>query len=108
MFLRYITIIMVIFTFFIGNSLAQDTSSSAKINVQEFFLENGMQFLIVERHNTPQVAFRLAIRAGPALEETGKTGIAHMLEHMLFKGTKNFGTLDSEIDEALQMKIESA
>ena len=58
------------------------------IDVKEFKLENGMMFLLVKRSTTPQVAVRLAIRAGSALEETGKTGIAHLLEHMMFKGTK--------------------
>ncbi len=67
-----------------------------------------MQFLVVERHTVPQVACRVAIRAGSALEETGKTGIAHMLEHMMFKGTKNFGTLDWKRDQELQQKIEAA
>ena len=74
--------------------LSEDAVTRANIDVQEFYLENGMQFLIVERHATPQVACRVAVRAGSALEEVGKTGIAHMLEHMMFKGTKNFGTLD--------------
>ncbi len=78
------------------------------IDVQQFTLENGMQFLVVERHASPQVACRIAIRAGSALEATGKTGIAHMLEHMMFKGTKNFGTLDYKKDEELQQRIEAA
>jgi len=88
--------------------LAQDSVSGIKIDVKEFHLKNGMQFLIVERHTTPQVACRIAIRAGSALEEAGKTGIAHMLEHMMFKGTKNFGTLDVKKDRKLQERIEAA
>ena len=78
------------------------------VEVQSFTLNNGMLFLVVERHTTPQVACRLAVRAGAALEERGRTGMAHMLEHMMFKGTKNFGTLDPERDRALQEKIEAA
>jgi predicted Zn-dependent peptidase len=78
------------------------------VDVQSFTLDNGMLFLVVERHTTPQVACRLAVRAGAALEERGRTGIAHMLEHMMFKGTKNFGTLDPERDRELQKRIEQA
>jgi predicted Zn-dependent peptidase len=89
-------------------SFAAGTASDITIDVKEFQLTNGMMFLVVERHTTPQVACRLAIRAGSALEDTGKTGIAHMLEHMMFKGTKNFGTLDTERDQELQKKIEAA
>ncbi len=81
---------------------------AARPEVKSFTLGNGMLFLVVERHTTPQVACRLAIRAGSALEERGGTGIAHMLEHMMFKGTKNFGTLDVEKDRELQHRIELA
>ena len=72
-------------------SVATDPGSEIKLDIKEFQLKNGMLFLIVERPTTPQVACRVAIRAGSALEEAGKTGIAHLLEHMMFKGTKNFG-----------------
>jgi predicted Zn-dependent peptidase len=89
-------------------AIAADSSTKINLDVKEFSLKNGMMFLVVERHTTPQVACRVAIRAGSALEENGKTGIAHMLEHMMFKGTKNFGTLDFKKDQELQEKIESA
>jgi hypothetical protein len=91
----------------IGNAcLASSSPVDIKLDVKEFRLENGMVFLVVERPATPQVACRLAIRAGSALEQSGKTGIAHMLEHMMFKGTKNFGTLDVAKDQKLQKQIE--
>ena len=87
---------------------ATDSPLQPRIDVQEFQLDNGMLFLVVNRPTAPQVACRLAIRAGSAFETTGKTGIAHLLEHMLFKGTKNFGTLDHRKDKELQDRIESA
>lgn len=105
---KYLLIISLLWAVSVNVCAAQDFDTSFNIHGKEFFLENGMQFLVVERHTTPQVAFRLAIRAGSALEESEKTGIAHMLEHMLFKGTKNFGTQDYEKDQALQKKIEAA
>ena len=89
-------------------AFSAETALDVHLDVQEFFLENGMQVLLVERDATPQVACRVAIRAGSALEDFGKTGIAHMLEHMLFKGTKNFGTTDPERDRNLQNQIEAA
>ena len=101
-----------ILLFVVMLGLLAGTNASAalhvNIDVQEFTLENGMLFLVVERPATPQVAVRLAVRAGSAHEETGKTGIAHLLEHMMFKGTKNFGTLDPQKDQALQEQIEVA
>jgi len=88
--------------------MADNSASHIKMDVKEFHLENGMMFLIVDRPTTPQIACRVAIRAGSALKEMGKTGIAHLLEHMMFKGTKNFGTLDLKRDTELQGRIEEA
>jgi predicted Zn-dependent peptidase len=87
---------------------AVDPTHKLNIDVEEFRLDNGMLFLVVERPTAPQIACRLAIRAGSALEEVGKTGIAHLLEHMMFKGTKNFGSLDPDKDRQLQEAIEAA
>jgi len=88
--------------------LASSSPVDIKLDIKEHQLKNGMLFLVVERPATPQVACRLSIRAGSALEPAGKTGVAHMLEHMMFKGTKNFGTLDVAEDQKLQQQIEAA
>ena len=98
-------ILWLVLAVFCGSAAA---GSGIGVEVRSFTLENGMLFLVVERHTTPQVACRLAIRAGSALEQTGKTGVAHMLEHMMFKGTGNYGTMDFERDRDLQRKIEAA
>ena len=47
-------------------------------------------------------------RVGSSYEPSGITGVSHVLEHMMFKGTKNFGTLDRAKDEELQKDIEAA
>ncbi len=81
-------------------------TSSFPIDVKEFRLKNGMLFLVVERDHLPQVSFRLAIRAGSCHEDIGCSGIAHMVEHMLFKGTKNFGNSDPQRALKIQNEIE--
>ena len=106
--LKFLILFFILLNFSGPVYAAADSVYDININVQTFQLENGMLFLVVERPATPQVAIRLAIRAGSALEETGKTGIAHLLEHMLFKGTKNFGSLDYKKDQELQDRIEAA
>jgi len=109
--MRFVKIIKIglLLLFLTGSvCLAAGPFADIRLDVKEFQLENGMLFLVVERPATPQVACRLAIRAGSALEETGRTGIAHLLEHMMFKGTQNFGTLDVTQDEKLQQQIEAA
>ncbi|MCP4683661.1 MAG: insulinase family protein [Desulfobacterales bacterium] len=101
-------LLVAIFAVVQGLCPAAGLSSDITLDVKEFKLDNGLLFLVVERPTTPQVACRVAIRAGSALEQAGKTGIAHMLEHMMFKGTKNFGTLDYKKDQDLQKRIEAA
>ncbi len=60
--------------------------------VREFDLENGMKFLVVERHEAPVVFGAVAFNVGAANEWPNVTGISHMLEHMMFKGTEMMGT----------------
>ena len=70
---------------------AQDTRDIEK-RVTEFTLPNGLQFLIVERHETPVVSFHTYIRAGSADDVTGHTGLAYLTDRALFTGTENIGT----------------
>ena len=107
-FLRYCFVLFFLFLCVPAPCRAESASEDFRLDVKDFTLDNGMLFLVVERHTTPQIGCRVAIRAGSALEESGKTGIAHLLEHMMFKGTKNFGTLDPERDQELQRDIEAA
>ncbi len=62
--------------------------------VREFTLDNGVHFLVVARHDVPVFAFDTHVDVGSANEVTGITGIAHILEHMAFKGTPEIGTTD--------------
>ena len=64
--------------------------------VKEFELDNGMKFLVVERHEAPVVFCAVAFKVGAIYEGPGTTGISHLLEHMLFKGTETIGTKDYE------------
>ena len=70
---------------------AQDLKEFEK-KVTEFTLGNGMHFTLVERHDAPVVSFHTYVRAGSADDPSGITGIAHMFEHMAFKGTETIGT----------------
>jgi predicted Zn-dependent peptidase len=63
-------------------------------NVTEFQLDNGMKFVVLERHNAPVVSFLTYVDVGGADENAGKTGISHFLEHLAFKGTTQIGTTD--------------
>lgn len=71
------------------------------IPVQEHTLSNGMRVLLVERHDQPTIACGWMTRAGSANEHPGMTGIAHLFEHMMFKGTTTIGTRDAKRDAEL-------
>ncbi len=60
--------------------------------VTEFSLPNGLHFIVAERHEAPVVSFHTYVNAGSADDPSGATGIAHMFEHMAFKGTEAIGT----------------
>jgi predicted Zn-dependent peptidase len=62
--------------------------------VTEFVLENGMKFIIVERHAAPVVSFFTIANVGSTNETKGITGLAHYFEHMAFKGTTTIGAKD--------------
>jgi len=60
--------------------------------VKKHVLSNGLTVLLFERHWNPTVSLYIRYRAGAVDEADGKTGTAHFLEHMMFKGTKTIGT----------------
>jgi len=60
----------------------------AEVNIQEFKLDNGLRIIVQEDHRSPVVVSQVWYRAGSLDEVNGKTGVAHVLEHMMFKGTK--------------------
>ncbi|MFM9059891.1 MAG: insulinase family protein, partial [Planctomycetaceae bacterium] len=66
-----------------------------KVEVEEFTLPNGMQFLLVPRADQPNVVSAgWVAKVGSVNERPGITGISHFFEHMMFKGTDTIGTRD--------------
>lgn len=80
--------------------------AAQELDVKERTLSNGMTVLIVERHEAPVVSFNLKFRVGSVDEDVGRTGLAHILEHMLFKGTPWTGTKDYAAEKPLLDEIE--
>lgn len=59
-----------------------------------YTLSNGLTVLLSPNHKEPRVAVRIAVRAGSNTDPRNHTGLAHYLEHLLFKGTNQYGSLD--------------
>jgi predicted Zn-dependent peptidase len=76
--------------------------------VQEFTLANGLRFIVVERHQAPVFSFFTVVNSGSANDQVGTTGIAHMMEHMAFKGTSLVGTKNYAAEKPLLAAEETA
>ncbi len=76
-------------------------AQSLEEKVIEHTLENGLTLLLYERHQTPIVSCNTYINVGSANDELGETGIAHMTEHIAFKGTKTIGTKNYDKEKKL-------
>ncbi|MBI3357326.1 MAG: insulinase family protein [Nitrospirae bacterium] len=69
--------------------------------VVEHTLANGLTVLMVERHQTPVVSINITFAVGGINEQVGQTGLAHLYEHMAFKGTRTVGTKDYEKEKPI-------
>ncbi len=78
----------IIATMLLAISFGTGAVRALDVDVKEYQLDNGMKVIVVPDHRAPVVTHMMWIRVGSADEEIGKSGIAHYLEHLLFKGTK--------------------
>jgi predicted Zn-dependent peptidase len=86
----------------LGNLVA----AQIKLEVKEHVLANGMKILMIPKPGVPRVVCHIYYKVGSINERPGITGIAHLLEHMMFKGTRMMGVTDFEADEALDRQID--
>ena len=72
-------------------AIAQDFSEFQK-RITQFTLDNGMHFIVYERHDAPVASFHTYVKAGSAFDPPSRTGVAHMLARMAFKGSDQIGS----------------
>ena len=99
-----VAMLLALITTFLG---AQDL---AKFEKKTTFrkLDNGLTIIIQERHEAPVFSYSTVVNVGSAQEVVGITGIAHMFEHMAFKGSQNFGTTNYAEEKVALEKVEDA
>jgi predicted Zn-dependent peptidase len=73
-------------------SAAAQALSGDQLPVRDVTLDNGLRLLVLPRHAAPTVSFVVRYEVGGVNEHLGNTGIAHLLEHLMFKGTTTIGT----------------
>lgn len=74
------------------NVIAQSADKLPPIKYKEFKLKNGLRVVLHEDKSTPVVAVNVWYHVGSKNEEVGRTGFAHLFEHMMFQGSKNYNT----------------
>ncbi len=87
---------------------AQEPTPGERLPVRERTLDNGMRVLALERRGAPTVAFIVEYDVGSLQEHLGDTGTAHLLEHLLFKGTTTVGTRNLQAELALFSRMDAA
>ncbi|MBO7464608.1 MAG: insulinase family protein, partial [Bacteroidales bacterium] len=76
------------------------------IHARIYTLDNGLKVYMSVNRETPKIKVTIATRAGSKLDPSETTGLAHYFEHLMFKGTENFGTKDWEKEKPLLGQIE--
>ncbi|HSQ25049.1 MAG TPA: pitrilysin family protein [Pyrinomonadaceae bacterium] len=74
-----------------GSALAQ-ANRNPHLDIKETQLANGLRVITVEDHSAPVIAIDVTYNVGSRNERQGRTGFAHLFEHMMFKGSENVGT----------------
>ncbi len=90
-----------------GPASAQDLGEFEK-RITEFTLDNGLKFLVLERHEAPVVSFNTHADVGSVDEVKGITGMAHLFEHMAFKGSRTIGTTDYKAEVRAMAQVDEA
>ena len=86
-------------------SFEQRSFEDDPIGVRQVVLDNGLTVLLSENHERPEVFGAVVVRTGGKNDPADNTGMAHYLEHMLFKGTQTLGTSNWSAEAPLQAKI---
>ncbi len=101
----------ILLTFLVVNltALAQEEGFKAvEKKVVEFTLKNGLKFIVLPRREAPVVSFVTYADVGSVDDPKGQTGMAHMFEHMAFKGTPTIGTKDYKKEKTALKKVDEA
>jgi predicted Zn-dependent peptidase len=81
-------------------------SAEVTLDVKEHVLSNGLKILMVQKPGVPRVVCHIYYKVGSINERPGITGIAHVHEHMMFKGTQKMGVTDAAADAAIDRQID--
>lgn len=104
-------LLIAVFCLLAANASAQnfkkETYENDPMNVIHYTLDNGLQVYLSVNKDVPRIQTYIAVRVGSKNDPSESTGLSHYLEHLMFKGTNHFGTLDWAKEEEQLKKIEA-
>ncbi|MDC4205078.1 MAG: pitrilysin family protein [Candidatus Manganitrophus sp.] len=101
---KSIYLFVVLFIYLSGTAAS---AQSLADRVVEHTLSNGLTVLMMERHQAPIISFQITYKVGSVNEHNGMTGVAHLYEHMAFKGTERLGTSDYQKEKEVLASLEA-
>ena len=100
--------LLTLFTYSFNSTAKAQNLKEFEKKVTEFTLDNGLHFIVIQRDVAPVASFLTYVNVGGVDEPVGNTGIAHIFEHMAFKGTDIIGTTDWEAEQMAIEEMEKA
>ena len=88
----YSKLLSIALLFMLAVAAAAQTARTMRVDMKETRLPNGLRVITVEDHSAPVIALDITYNVGSRDERQGRTGFAHLFEHMMFKGSENVGT----------------
>jgi predicted Zn-dependent peptidase len=101
-------IALIVFLGVTGGSLWAFDFSTIENKITDFTLDNGLKFIVLEDHSAPVASFVTLVDVGGADDPRGYDGLAHVFEHMAFKGTDEVGTKDYKAEMKALEKLDAA
>ena len=90
-----------------GSKYEYTTVPNDPMNTQMYTLKNGLKVYMTVNKETPRIQTYIAVRVGSKNDPAETTGLSHYLEHLMFKGTQQYGTVNYEAEKPLLDAIEA-
>ena len=107
---RFLAAAVAVLTLFLAGSCAKykyETVKGDPMNTKIYTLDNGLKVYMTVNKETPRIQTYIAVKVGSKNDPKETTGLAHYLEHLMFKGSENFGTSDYEAEKPLLDSIKA-
>ena len=105
--IKFLSLISLLFLLFRACNQAYERVPGDPMNTRIYTLDNGLKVYMTVNKDEPRIQTYVAVKVGAKNDPAETTGLAHYFEHLMFKGSKQFGTMNYEMDKPLLDKIEA-